>query len=313
MGEAMVSGEIANRKLRGYGHCKPRFALVMAWLWVCILSTLAHAKPAPLIDSLPSFTPLDSLFLTAATGEPRLQVARDSCEKKLIRLDTVTVNYLLTHRLFDQTPRQRRYVERLFGLLADSGRHAQPALALTRALDGVSDSAKAQLLYVASTMADSSLQPLGLRYISHEKPEIRRMAARVLGMVPRAGASLPLWQGLADAPETERHQRLWALAAIAPYPGCDSLRAFLGDSSLAVRQMAIHALGRCAAGDIAKLRLPDPETIRDENPEGKSWSIWLALAAQMKNAQGKNYAEKACRRLPEAAKLFHAETCIMAK
>lgn len=309
----MASAAIASRRQRSHGLRAPGFVLALGLLSFGAVTVAANAPSELETDTLPAFTALDTLFLTAATGEPRLQAMRDSCERKLLALDAVTVSYLLARRLSDQTPRQRRYVERLFGLLADSGRHAGPGRALGLAVETANDSVKAQLLYVASTMADSSLQPLGLRYIGHAKPEIRRMAARVLGMVPRAEASLPLWQGLAGASETERHQRLWALAAIAPYPGCDSLRAFLGDSSLAVRQMAIHALGRCAAGDIAKLRLPDPQTIRDENPEGKSWSIWLALALQLKNAQGKSYAEKACRRLTAPAQLFHAENCIMGK
>lgn len=274
------------------------------------LSQPASASTTP--EKVLVFSTFDSLFLTAAAGEPRLKTARDSCEKILVARGRETAAYLLAERLTNQTPRQRHYVEKLFGLLSDSGRRVEPGAALRAALldvPQVPDSVKPQLLYVASTMADSSLADLGLLFITHTSSEfssdIRRMAARVLGAYPRSAHVEPLLNGLSHAPESERHQRLWALAALAPYPGCDGLKMHLGDSSLAVRQMAVQALHRCADGNFTKLNLTLPEPRANPILPTRPYLAWLELAQAFESPEAKIYAQRLLERLPPATRLYY--------
>jgi HEAT repeat protein len=275
----------------------------------------AAANPKPILPLLAIEEPQwdgwnkwdrwDSLFIIAATGEPRWQALRDSCEKELLSRSDATVEMLLARRLVDQTPRQRRYVERLFGLMSDSGRNKTPGIALRSALNRVDDSIKAQLLYVASTMADSNLLDLGHRFIQHEKPEIRRMAARVLGMLRHASSPEKLLPGINLLDEKERHQRAWALAELAPFPGCETLKELAGDPSLAVRQMISHALSRCAQGKMSKLNLSIPRLGPGDRLPVTPWLTYLDAAKEIGTPESLAFAEAILAKLPEETRRFY--------
>lgn len=258
---------------------------------------------------------MDTLFLTAATGEPRFQAQRDSCEKALLGRGAATVEYLLAERLSDQTPRQRRYVETLFGLLSDSGRVRFPGEAIAGAMAAVPDQVRPQLLYIASTMGDTSLGKLGLEWLTHDSLAVRCMAARLLGAYPKPAYAELLLRGLGSAPEVERHQRLWSLSAVygskdgaAPTEGgksCGRLQPYLVDSSLAVRHMAIRALANCAGGDFERIGFPDPEKEKGNSPRGISWLTWMELARVIAKPEALAWSQKAASRLaPESRSFF---------
>jgi hypothetical protein len=279
-----------------------------AHAWACAVALTGVAFVSPLgafsTDSL-KFSAFDSLFITAATGEPRLKPMRDSCENLLLKRDSATVAYLLAERLTDQTPRQRHYVEKLFGLLSDSGRKAYVGLALRLAVEPAADSVKPQLLYVASTMGDASLGVLGLTYISHAHTEVRRMAARLLGAYPRREYAVALLQGLDGSPEAEKHQRLWALAAVAPYPQCDRLGSYLYDSSLAVRQMAVQALKRCADGKFSSLHLTLPKLAPGDTLPLRPYLAWLELALAFQTPEASAFAQALLAGLPQGTRQYY--------
>ena len=108
------------------------------------------ANPDSAFWKPPVFSRLDSLFIVAATGEPKWQGQRDSSQKALLAMDTVALKYMLDHRLKGQTPRQRHYVETFFMLASDSGRNSSPRRLLSQALTAGPDSLRAQLLYNGS-------------------------------------------------------------------------------------------------------------------------------------------------------------------
>src|SRR4051812_41813928 len=77
--------------------------------------TLAKASDPPaFVWHAPALSRMDTVFIIAATGEPRFKARRDSCEKLLLAGDSLTLDYLIARRLIGQTPRQRHYVEHLF-------------------------------------------------------------------------------------------------------------------------------------------------------------------------------------------------------
>lgn len=254
----------------------------------------------------PQWNQWDSLFIIAATGEPRWQAQRDSCEQILLNHSDSTIPFLLTRRLSQQTPRQRHYVERLFGLMSDSGRQGSPGIAIRNALDTVNDSLKPQLLYIASTMGDAQLVDLGERFILSGKTDIRRMAARVLGMYPRP-ASIPfLTAELSKWDEAERHQRVWALALLAPYPGCENIKSWASDSSLAVRQMVSHALSRCAEGNFSKLNLTIPRLSSERFLPVTPWLTYIEAAIEISTTESLQFAHEILKQLPGDIRQFYS-------
>jgi hypothetical protein len=193
-------------------HCP--LSIVHCAIYAFLSQLLTLSSP---IASTSAFTWMDSLFLTAATGEPRFQAARDSCEKILIALDTVTLGYLIAGAARDRTPRQRQYVERLFTVLADSGRNPAPRRALEGAVSvSVNDTVRAQWLYIGSRMADTAFRASAPAWLDSPSEAVRRMAVRTLGAYP-SPENLPwLWSGLDSLRGLELHQRLWALEAHSP-------------------------------------------------------------------------------------------------
>jgi hypothetical protein len=164
----------------------------------------------------PAFTRLDSLFVTAATGEPRFQAARAAAEKALLA-DSATLPYLLKNRLRGQTPRQQHYVERLFTVSSDSGRNPRPRLLLAAALAAASsDTLRVQLLSIGSWLGDSSFRAAALPWLKSSSEPVRRMAVRNLGIYPRPANGPLLWDGLFSLHGLELQQRLWALERHGP-------------------------------------------------------------------------------------------------
>ena len=205
-----------------------------------LLATLSLAISA-VAWTPPMFSRLDTLFLTAATGEPKFQVAREAAEAAL-RADSNTLTYLLARRLQGQTPRQQQYVERLFTLASDSGRNPRPRLLLTSALASVlsasplssdlfrSDTVRAYLLYLGSRLGDSAFLPTAVAHRHASYEPIRRMAVRSLGAYPRPSNIPLLWDGLFKTRGLELQQRLWALDAQGPLKNWKALVPLLSDS-----------------------------------------------------------------------------------
>ena len=165
----------------------------------------------------PAFSRLDSLFVTAATGEPKFQVARAAAESALLA-DTATLPYLLAKRLRGQTPRQQHYVERLFTVSSDSGRDPRPRALLAPALAApqTSDTIRVQLLYIGSQLGDSSFRSAALLWLKSPYEPVRRMATRNLGVYPHPHNLPLLWKGLSTMHGLELQQRLWSLEAQGP-------------------------------------------------------------------------------------------------
>src|SRR5690606_32511262 len=97
----------------------------------------------------------------ASTGEPRFAAARDSCEKILVADDAETLEYLVATANEvpprDRTPRQRHYIERLFTLVADSGRNPVARETLARAIAAApNDTLRARWLYIGSRLGDTA-------------------------------------------------------------------------------------------------------------------------------------------------------------
>jgi hypothetical protein len=164
----------------------------------------------------PTFSRLDSLFLTAATGAPRFQARREAAEKALLA-EASTLDYLVEKRLRGQTPRQQHYVERVFTVLSDSGRDPRPRETLSRALSAAAnDTVRAQLLYIGSRIGDSAFRDAAIPWLRASAEPVRRMAMRSLGAYPRPAHLPRILQGLDSTHGLELHQRLWALDAQGP-------------------------------------------------------------------------------------------------
>src|SRR4051812_13339335 len=218
----MVSGSINNsgrmRGARALGLAVGALlaivppALAKATLPIMAMASLpALAKAAPADIAVPPvLTRPDSLFIAAATGEPRFQRIRDSSEKILVAGDTATLDYLIAHRLMGQTPRQRHYVETLFKDISDSGRHPSAAARLAAALPTAADSLKPQLLHIGSELGDSAFLKTARNYLQHDSVEVRRNAVRSLGSYPSPENAAWLIAGLEKTRDLERAERLWA-------------------------------------------------------------------------------------------------------
>jgi HEAT repeat protein len=211
----------------------------------------------------PVLTRQDSLFLIAATGEPRFQPIRDSAEKLLVAEDTATLDYLLSRRLAGQTPRQRHYVETLFKAISDSGRHPRAAAKLDAALGAAPDSLKAQLLHIGSELGDSSFLPAARRFLAHDSEDVRRNAARSLGSYPSQANAAWLIAGLDQTRDLERAERLWALGKQKDFKDWPRVLPILRDSNLYNRELARHIVAH-DCGDWANVEKLAPSPMDDD-------------------------------------------------
>ncbi len=202
--------------------------------------------PAKSAFTMPRFSRMDSLFIIAATGEPRFKKTHDSCEKILVGLDTATLDYLLSQRLTGQTPRQRHYVEHLFALVSDSGKNIRPALKLKEALPGRVDSVRAQLLHIGSELGDTGFLSVARLYLTADSVEVRKAAIRSLGNYPNPEAARFLLAGLEKTTGLERQERLWALSKQKTNSDWPKLLSLLDDPDLCnrelIRQIAVKAV-----------------------------------------------------------------------
>jgi hypothetical protein len=221
---------------------------------------------------LPSFSRLDSLFLVAATGEPRFATQRDSCEKILTSRGVETLDYLT--RLAARpdrplTPRQRQYIERLFTVVADSGRNPVARAALARAIDAApGDTLRARWLYVGSRLGDTAFRAAALPWLrpgSAESVLTRRAAARVLGAYPRAENVPLLLDGIEALRGADRYARLWALGEQAPLRDWMRLVPLLDDEDAFNRRKVRDLLLRATDSSWPKLRAAMPVD-SDKNP-----------------------------------------------
>lgn len=272
-------GSMRSRNLRGAAFRAARCAASCALL--CAVAGAQTAAPARAEASAsPAFTRLDSLFLAAATGEPRLQALRDSSAKALVALGDSTLEYLARARLTGQTPRQQHYVERLFTVISDSGRAAGPRRVLAGALREAPDSVRAQLLYIGSAIGDSAFLGIALPWLESPSAAVRRNALRSLGQYPRASnrerleALIPATEGL------ERHQALWALEKQSGKTEARLLVPLLRDPWFFNRQKARDLLLKDADSSWAALEpLMPSASARMDAAERREWRL-LARAAK---------------------------------
>jgi hypothetical protein len=258
-------------------------ALVCACIALAGIGSMSRADDAT--GGSLAFTRMDSLFLTAATGEPRFQSARDSSEKILLALGDETLNYLIaaqnqTGR--ERTPRQRQYVERLFTVMADSGRNPLPRRALARALVGsINDTVRAQWLYIGSRMADSAFRPEAFPYLGASLEAVRRMAVRTLGAYPHPENLPRLWAGLDTLRGLELHQRLWALETHSPLSDWKRLIPLLSNADHFNRQKVREMVLRASDSSWVALSGAMPN-----NPGRIVRREWLLLALDSKPGTG---------------------------
>jgi hypothetical protein len=243
-------GWIRNRSPVGENGHSP--LLKTAGLFVVVYCGIAIAVPDTTFWKPPVYTRLDSLFVAAATGEPRFQLLRDSSEKALLTMDTVGLQYLLDHRLTKQTPRQRHYVEMFFMMAADSGRNSKPRMLLSRALASSPDTLRSQLLYIGSQMRDSAFRREAIPYLHSDSESVRRMAVRTLGSYPNPENLPLLWDGLEKTRGLELQQRLWALDQQGPLAEWKRLIPLLQDSLFFNRQKVRDMLSKTADSALAK-------------------------------------------------------------
>lgn len=199
----------------------------------------------------PVFSHLDSLFIIAATGEPRFKTLRDASEKMLVA-DSQTLDYLLKQRLTGQTPRQRHYVERLFSLSADSGRHVGPVQKLAAALKTMPDTLKVQLLQIGSELKDSSFLIVARQYLSADSELVRFAAVRSLGMYVQKSDVEFLLQRVEKTSGQERQEHLWALEQHCPIHEWKRLVPILKDGNYHSRQFVKRILA-CSDSSSKKL------------------------------------------------------------
>jgi HEAT repeat protein len=242
---------------------------------------------------------MDSLFITAATGEPRLKAPRDSAEQALLAAGPATLDYLVASRLTGQTPRQRHYVERLFTVLSDSGRRSEPVQRLDAALRAAPDSVKVQLLRIGSALGDTAFLPVARRFLRADSPDVRKLAARSLGTYPKA-ADLPfLLDGLQDVGAAERQQRLWALSMHPSLGKWATLLPLLADESLHNRQLVRQIALKAAKGDWSRLARHRPSS-----PGPRLQLEWALMASQSRGNAAKSYLERVLPALDPAARQF---------
>jgi hypothetical protein len=227
----------------------------------------------------PVFTRLDSLFVTAATGQPRFQAVRAAAEKALLA-DSATLPYLLRARLRGQTPRQQHYVERLFTVSSDSGRNPRPRALLAAALAAApSDTIRIQLLSIGSWLGDSSFRAAALPWLKSPSEPVRRMAVRNLGTYP-APSNVPLLlDGLYSVRGLELQQRLWSLGAQKSVPNL-KLTALLEDPYFFNRRKARDLLLKASDSSWARL-----DSIRMRQTQRVSRKEWWLLAQDARDGR----------------------------
>lgn len=243
----------------------------------------------------PALSAMDTLFIVAATGEPRFQSLRDSAQKRLVDAGAATLDFLIARRLTGQTPRQRHYVEGLFILASDSGRRREPTLRLEAALAKAPDSVKVQLLRIGSVLGDSAFLPVARKYLRADSADVRRMALRSLGAYTRAADRSFLLQDIGKTSGLERQMRLWALAQHPAVPEWASLLPLLGDEKQYNRQWVRQIVGKAAGGDWRKVAKHAPA-----RPELE----WLLLAQEMPGAASAAWIDRMLPSLDPAQRRF---------
>jgi hypothetical protein len=244
---------------------------------------------------LPSFSRLDSLFLIAATGEPRFAAQRDSCEKILTARDAETLDYLTRLAALPDrslTPRQRQYIERLFTIVADSGRNPAARAALARAIDAApGDTLRARWLQVGSRLGDTAFRAVALPWLNSgsDGPVLaRRAAARVLGAYPGADNVPLLLDGIDALRGADRHARLWALGEQPAIRDWRPLLPLLADADYfnrrKVRDLLLKATDSSWA-TLGRAMSKDPEKPGDPNLSPVPRNEWRLLALDAKGGQ----------------------------
>lgn len=246
------------------------FVLVLSAGTIFAASDAAFWKP-------PTYTRLDSLFIVAATGEPRFEKQRDSSQKVLLDLDTVALSYMLDHRLTGQTPRQRHYVETFFMLASDSGHNAKPRTLLSQALVKDPDTIRSQLLYIGSQMNDTDFRREAIPFLHSDSSGVRRMATRCLGAYPNPENIPLLWEGLEKTRGLELQERLWSLEAQGPLTDWQRLAPLLRDSLFFNRQKVRDMLLKSTDSLWITLRAALPPQM--DSTERLEWCL-LALDAK---------------------------------
>lgn len=254
-------------------------------------SAQARSRPASVPPPVfriapPGFTRQDSLFLAAATGEPRFQPVRDSAEKILVAGDTATLDYLLARRLTGQTPRQRHYVETLFKAISDSGRHPQAAARLAAALAKAPDSLKAQLLHIGSEIGDSAFLGTARLYLAHDSLEVRKNALRSLGAYPSPANAAWLIAGLDSTRDLERAERLWALGRQKGFQDWPKVLPILADSNLYNRELARRIVAS-SCGDWSNVEKLAPSPMDDDE-----LLEWILMAEESPGLSAKLWVRK---------------------
>lgn len=251
----------------------------------------------------PVLTRLDTLFLVAATGEPRFAAERARAESTLVALDTVTLAWLVRTGAEDRTPRQRHYSDRLFMLVADSGRNAGARNVLARAVaEAPDDTARAMWLHAVTRIGDSAARGIARPWLDSGSTGVRRMAAYVLGEYPHPDHVAALRAGLAGSSGAERHMRLWALSRQPPARDPLRLRdwvAHLGDSAAVNRGLARDRMLRDADSTWKTLRKHLP---RDPSPALRR--EWWLLAAATRDEAGRAWLRREARWMTDEEKAF---------
>ncbi len=242
-------------------------AVVISLLGIGII----HAASDATFWKPPVFSRMDSLFIVAATGEPKYQPQRDSCQKALLALDTMAFRYLLDHRLTGQTPRQRHYVETFFMLASDSGRNIRPRQFLMQALTVSPDTIRGQLLYIGSQMNDTAFRRVAIPYLHSDSEAVRRMAVRCLGSYPNPENISLLWDGLEKTRSLELQQRLWALDAQGPIADWKRLIPLLNDSLFFNRQKVRDLLLKAVDSSSSRLEAAMPAKM--DSGEALEWRL----------------------------------------
>jgi hypothetical protein len=246
----------------------------------------------------PVLTRQDSLFLAAATGEPRFQPVRDSAERILVAEDTATLDYLVARRLVDQTPRQRHYVETLFKAISDSGRHPAAAARLGAALAVAPDSVKPQLLHIGSELGDSSFLKIARRYLDHDSEEIRKNAVRSLGAYPSGANAAWLVAGLEKTRGLERAERLWALGRQKDFREWPRVLPYLNDENLYNRELARRIVA-VSCGDWSNVEKLAPAEMDDD-----TLLEWILMAEESPGLSAKIWVRKRVPQLSPARMKF---------
>ncbi|MEO6098522.1 MAG: HEAT repeat domain-containing protein [Fibrobacteria bacterium] len=264
--------------------------------WFSILSLISIAASAPAFPAFrfvrPVFTHQDSLFIVAATGEPRFKGERDSAERELISGDTATLDYLVRSRLEFQTPRQRHYIETLFKAISDSGRNHGPVERIAAALPKASDSVKAQLLHIGSELGDSAFLSVARLYLTADSTEVRKAAVRSLGSYPSPANVSVLLDGLEKTRDLELQKRLWALSMQADIKEWPRLLPLMRDSNLYNRQLVRQIVGKACSGNWQLLERYIPQPL-----DQTSLMEWIQLALETPGIDAKAYVRKNASKL----------------